>query len=59
MCNAYINWFKEEGGNISVDLSLFASLYITNFIIKLKLIDFLNTKKPKTKINSLTVNKFF
>ena len=31
---AYISWFKEEGGNISVDFPLFASLYKTKFITK-------------------------
>ena len=54
-----IRWFKEEGGNISVDLSLCVLLYNTNFKTNLnsmiskknqKLIDctnfLLSTKSP-------------
>ena len=36
--------FRRRGGNISVDLSLFVSLYNTNFMNKLKFNDFFKTK---------------
>ena len=35
----YISWFKEEGGNISADLSLFVLLYNTNLMSKIKFND--------------------
>ena len=44
------------GGNISVNLSLFALLYYTNFTYKLKFNDF---KKIKTNNNLLTLQMFF
>ena len=46
---AYISWFKEEGGNISVDFPLFASLYKTKFITKIKFNDFLILKSSIKK----------
>ena len=39
--------FRRRGGNISADLSLFALLYYTNFMNKLKCNDFLKTKNEK------------
>ena len=49
-CTHNIRWFKEEGGNISVDLTLFVLLCNSNFINKLK---FNDIKKFKDCTNFL------